>query len=185
MAKFLMGVLIADTERYTARLGSASGSANYCTDKEVNKLVKLAGESRFNLCAVGDNIEGYVSSVESASQDDFAIGTVAVDGRMDVLCDGLQATPGTGVLAVGDYVVTGTVTPFGTVLPAAVKVCKATLQPGTAIVLADNVVGTINTGLASLATLQKTVMFAWRVISLGTVGTGAVGTAAVVERVGA
>lgn len=185
MAKFQMGVLIGDTERYTARLGSASGSANYMTDKEVGKLVKLAGDSRFNLCVVGDNIEGYVSSVESASQDDFSIGTIAVDGRQDVLCDGLQATPGTGTLAVGDYVVTGTVTAFGTVLPANVKVCKATLQPGTAIVLADNVAATINAGLVSLAALQKTVLFGWRVVSLGTVGTGAVGTAAVIERVGA
>lgn len=173
MPKFLMGVLVDDTERYTARLGSASGSANYMTDKEIGKLVKLAGDSRYNLCAAGDNIEGYVSSVESASQDDFSIGTVAINGRQEVMCDGLQATPGTGAIAVGDFVVTGTVTPFGTALTGNPKVCKATVQ-----------IGTVPADLTAAGVMVRAGLFSWRVLSLGTVGTGAVGTTAIIKRVG-
>ena len=113
MAKFLMTPLLDDTARYTARFGNANGSANYFKDAEVGKFVKLAGDSRYTLCAQGDTIEGYVSSIESASSDDFSIGAYADEGRVEVMFDGLQATAGVGVLAVGDWVVCGTVVALG------------------------------------------------------------------------
>ena len=70
--------------------------------------------------------------------------------------DGLQATPGTGAIALGDYVVCGTVVAKGTSLAGAYpKVCKATTQTG--------------------------MYFAWRVVSLD--GTTAVGQTALIERV--
>ena len=46
MAKFQMKELIG-TEPVTARLGSASGSANYLTDVEIGKPVKLIGDSLY------------------------------------------------------------------------------------------------------------------------------------------
>jgi hypothetical protein len=61
------------------------------------------------------------------------------------------------VIAAGDYVVAGSITALGTALADFPKVCKATSQ-GT----------------------QK---FLWRVMSLGDVGTGAVGTTIVIKRV--
>ena len=74
-------------------------------------------------------------ALESATQDGWAIGSVQKDRRMSCICDGLEATAGTGVIAVGDYVVCGTVVAAGTDLPGdAPKIVKATVQPGTAIV---------------------------------------------------
>ena len=157
MAKFQMKELIG-IEPFTARLGAASGSANYVTDVEIGKPVKLIGDSLFNLCAAGDQIEGFITAVEGYTADDFSIGSVMNENRKRVILDGLQATPGTGTVAVGDFVVAGTATAKGTALTAQCpKVCKATTQTG--------------------------MYFAWRVVSLE--GTGAVGQYAVIERVNA
>lgn len=154
MAKFQMKELIG-TEPITARLGAGSGSANYVTDVEIGKPVKLVGDSQYNLCAAGDQIEGYIAAVETYTADDFSIGSVQFEGRKRVTLDGLQATPGTGTCAVGDYVVAGTAVAKGTALTVPMKVCKATTQTG--------------------------MYFAWRIVSLE--GTGAVGQIAVIERV--
>lgn len=157
MAKFKMQPTV-DTECITARLGAGSGSANYVTDLELKKPVKLAGDSQYNLCAAGDQIEGFIKAVETWTADDFSIGSVQYEGRVKVTLDGLQATPGTGAIAVGDYVVAGTAVAKGTSLGSAYpKVCKATTQTG--------------------------MYFAWRVVSLD--GTTAVGQTATIERVNA
>lgn len=157
MAKFKMQPTV-DTECITARLGAGSGSANYVTDLELGKPVKLAGDSQYNLCAAGDQIEGFIRAVETWTADDFSIGSVQYEGRVKVTLDGLQATPGTGAIAVGDYVVAGTAVAKGTALGSAYpKVCKATTQTG--------------------------MYFAWRVVSLD--GTTAVGQTATIERVNA
>ena len=154
MAKFQMKELIG-TEPITARLGAGSGSANYVTDVEIGKPVKLVGDSQYGLCAAGDQIEGYIAAVETYTADDFSIGSVQFEGRKRVTLDGLQATPGTGTCAIGDYVVAGTAVAKGTALTVPMKVCKATTQTG--------------------------MYFAWRIVSLE--GTGAVGQIAVIERV--
>lgn len=172
MAKFQMKELIVTTP-ITSRLGSASGSANYVDDKEIGKPVKLIGESLYNLCAAGDPIEGIITAVESYTADDYSIGSVQQNGRKTVTFDGLQATAGTGTIAVGDYVVTGTVVAKGTALSVPMKVCKATQQPG---ITEAGAVGDVNDQL-------KVAMFAWRVVSLGSAGTGAVGTTGTIERV--
>ncbi len=156
MAKFMMGELVG-VEPITARLGAGSGTANNVTTAEIGKPVKLVAESRYNLSAVGDQIEGFVVAVESATLDGYSIGSVRQKGYKKVTFDGLQGTPGTGVLAIGDYVVTGTVVAKDTALSGPPKVCKATTQTG--------------------------MYHAWRVVSLGTAGTGAVGTTGVIERV--
>lgn len=160
MAKFRMTELVDLANVLTARLGAGTGAANHVSDKEVGKLVKLVGESRYNLCAVGDAIEGRVSSVETATLDDYSIGGVMDEGNFEVTFDGAQATPGTGTLAVGDYVVCGTVVAKGTALSAPARVCKATDQAAA-----------------------QAAPFRWRVVSLGTAGTGAVGTTGVIRRV--
>jgi len=156
MAKFQMTELVDIAKTVTARLGANTGSANWLTDLEVGKFVKLAGESRYDLCAVGNEIEGRMAAYEPASQDGYAIGSVTTQGRFQVTFDGLQATPGTGTLAIGDYVVAGTAVAKGTALTVPAKVCKATAA-------------------------GNTLNFKWRVVSLGSAGTGAVGTTGVIE----
>lgn len=160
MPKFIMTELVDPTKVTieTARLGAGTGAANNWDDKEVGKFVKLVAESRYDLCAVGNEIEGRVSSVETATMDGYTIGGVQRNARMEVTFDGLQATPGTGAIAIGDYVVCGTPVAKGTALSAPAKVCKATAA-------------------------AEAVLHQWRVISLGSAGTGAVGTTGLVERV--
>jgi hypothetical protein len=161
MAKFQLNELIRpyDTND-TVRLADGTGAGNQLSDADVNKFVKLKGESQYGLCAVGDEIEGFAVSASDAGgalYDGFLLGTIQKEGRKLVTLDGIQATPGTGTVAVGDYVVAGTVVPRGTKVPGgAPRVCKATA---------------VASGIA----------FTWRVVSLK--GTGAVGQLAVIERV--
>lgn len=162
-AKFRMTELIRPyVAAQTARLGPGTGSANFFTDADIGKFVKFVGESRYDLCAAGDEIEGFVESMQPASLDGYSIGGVrrAFPGeRKEVLLDGLQATPGTGAIAVGDYVVTGTVVARGTALPSGnqqPRVTKATDQAAA-----------------------KSSPYCWRVVSAD--GT-AVGSFAVIEK---
>lgn len=172
MAKFIFTELVG-VEAVTVRLGSGTGSGNNYSDTEKGKLVKLVGDSRYALCSSGDPIEGEITSLEPATADGYTIGGIQVDGRLSVVAAGLQATEGTGTLAIGDYVVAGTQDAKGTALTTAyAKVVKATAQPGATA--AD---------LAGAGAQMKVAMFAWRVVSLGSVGTGAVGTTVLVERV--
>jgi len=174
MAKFLMTELVDLAKVITARLGAGTrtaSAANLMSDKEVGKFVKLVGESRYNLCAAGDEIEGRIAAWQSATLDDYSIGSVMVNGRFQVTADGLQATPGTGTIALGDYVVCGTVVAKDTALTAPAKVCKA-----TALSFATTPAVNFPAG--------SNLRFQWRVISLGSAGTGAVGTTIVIERVG-
>lgn len=142
----------------TVRLGAGSGTSNNIDEKETGKPVKLVAESRYDLTAVGNEIEGFITSVELATSAGFSVGGIIQEDRVFVTFDGLQATPGTGVVAIGDYVVTGTVVAKGTALSGFPKVCKATAA-------------------------GNTQNFKWRVESLGSVGTGAVGTTGVIARV--
>ena len=125
--KFEITETIHSEKIKTVRLG-ASGAGNTYGDTETGKAVKLSATSQYVLCAAGDAIEGIVSSVNDGTYDGFSIGGIVSTGYKNVILDGLQATPGTGAIAVGDYVVTGTVVAKGTALSGALKVCKATDQ---------------------------------------------------------
>lgn len=186
MAKFKMGVKPTHPP-VTARVGSAADAAGRMTDTELWKLMKLAGESRYDLCEAGDPIEGQLVELQplKATQDGYTIGAIRTSGKMHATCDGLEATPGTGTIAVGDYVVCGTVVAKGTAISGTIpspKVCKATNQPGGTIDVSGTVnQTTVNAALAKAADATLNSIFAWRVISLG--DAGAVGDSCVIERV--
>lgn len=159
MAKFQMDMTVNQLADYTtARLGDGASGVSLLNDNDVGKFVKMIGDSQYGLCAVGNEIEGIVTSgPEGSTYDGFAVGTVRRNGRSKVTLDGLQATPGTGAVLVGDFVVAGTVVARGTTLGAGFpRVCKATAAPS--------------------ALVHK-----WRVVSL--VGTTAVGQVALIEKV--
>lgn len=167
-AKFQMRVLINPyVANLTARLAdgtdtanatAATKAANLLTRLDNNKFVKMVGDSRYGLCAAGDPIEGQVTVADDvAPQDGYNLGSVQYTGRANVSLDGLAATPGTGTMVVGDYVLTGTVTPRGTVLPGHPKVVKA-------------------------GSLAAAGAFPWRLVAIVN-GTGAVGDYGVIERV--
>jgi len=189
MAKFQITETIHSEKVKTVRLGTdtIANSGDY-TDKEVGKAVKYTAESRYALCAAGDPIQGIIQSMNGGSYDGFSIGGIISTGYKAAVCDGLEATPGTGTIAVGDYVVTGTVVAAGTALSGNLKVTKATNQPGTTIV---STVATADTAaavkvaldavLVKVADAEANAVYAWRVVSLG--NAGAVGDTCVIERV--
>ena len=135
MAKFQLSETIHSERVDTVRLGNL-GVANQYSDTEVGKFVKLADDSRYVLAAVGDPIEAIVTSTEQGTVDGYTLGGVVRRGMKEVILDGVQATPGTGIVAVNDLVVVGTVVAKDTRLnqgtfKASPKVCKATSQaPG-------------------------------------------------------
>lgn len=153
---FLRSEVLPSTPAVTTRLG-ITGSANNYSAADIGKFVKQIGESAFGLCAAGDRIEAYITSVEAATAQGFSIGGVQQWDSRFVTFDGIQATPGTGTVTIGGYVVCGTVVARGTILPGPARVC--------------------------LATSQALALFMWRVVSLGTAGTGAVDTVGLIERV--
>ena len=142
------------------RLGASATPADNLTTTEQGKFVKLAGSSQYALCTVGQEIEGVIFAVELGPQAGWTIGSIQSSGKLRVQADGLQATPGTGTINVGDIVVCGTPIPKGTPVGSATgypKVCKATTPAN--------------------------VTFKWRVVSLDVANTGAVGTNIVIERI--
>ena len=158
MAKFEMTVLVPENSQETARLGSGTRTAGTAlVDADKGKLLKLAGASRYDLCAAGDAIEASLTAVETAPLDDYTIGTVQTAGRLKVTCDGLQATPGTGTVAVGDLVVASTPVAAGTAL------------------------GTLVYPKVAQATSQTPGLFNWRVVHVSV--DGSVGDTAIIERV--
>lgn len=157
MAKFKFGPLADSTTVVTARTADGTGASNQLVDADTGKFLKLAADSQYGLCAVGNEIEGVlVAANYPAPQDGYHLGSVAVNGRVRVTLDGLQATPGVGAIAFGDYVVAGTPVARGTALVGHPKVCKATAAPAE-------------------------LVHKWRVVSLD--GTTAVGQTALIERV--
>lgn len=188
--KFLYGETVSGIANITARLGAQS--AGY-TDKELFKFVKPSGESAYVLCAAGDQIGGRIAYVDPATSDGYTIASIQREGRMLVTFDGLQATPGTGTIALGDQVVCGTVVAAGTGLGATpAKVCKATTQVGT---IAASTVASADTAAAVKVVIDAELVIIaaqlalvasgniWVVRSLGSAGTGAVGTTGIIERV--
>jgi hypothetical protein len=173
MAKFQMTEILSDDPVNTARLGPGTGTANNFNDKDNGKLVKYVADSRFDLCAAGDPIEGIVTSVESATLDGYTVGGVQIQNRITVNADGLQATPGTGTILVGDFVVCGTVDARNSAKTLSfAKVCKATFQPGI----------TVPASFADCQSIAKVANYLWRVVSI-LIGTGVPGDTLVCERI--
>ncbi len=156
------------------RLGAGTGSSNNLTTAEEGKAVKFVATDRWDLCAVGDGIDGFIAAVEPATSGGYTIGSI-MQGKKNAqmfyaTADGLEATAGTGTIAAGDYVVASTITAKGTALAAYQKVVKATIQPGA--VPAD---------LTAAGAQTLAAMTAWKVVSV-MAGAGAVGTTIVIQR---
>ena len=161
MAKFLISPTTGSFPQniITARLGAGASNTRF-TDVDVGKGVKLVGDSRYGLLSAADPIEGICTSVETGVYDTYVIGGVQTKGYVNATAYGLQATPGTGVIAVGEFVYAAA--------PAAVQV-------------AETLSTTIRVVSATTQATAAGLPFKARVVSLGPVGTGAVGTAIVIE----
>ena len=159
MAKFLITPTTQNQVTVSARIGG-NALATRANDNDVGKAVKLIGESNYGLVSAADAIEGVVTSVETGLYDSFVLGGVQSKGYINATAYGLQATPGTGAITVGQFVLAAA--------PAAIQVAE-TLSTSLRVVSATN------------QATAATAAFKARVVSLGPVGTGAVGTAIVIE----
>lgn len=99
----------------TFRMGTKAAPI---VDADKGKAVNLAAESQVNLAAADEEIFGFVSSIESGTQDGFKIGGIQVDGYVEV---------DTGTTDVGDLVVVDTNPAAG--VAGLTKVKKATDTP--------------------------------------------------------
>ena len=157
MAKFLLTPTIYSEKVITARIGG-NAAGTRANDYDTGKFVKLGGDSNYVLVSSADAIEGVVTSVETGVYDGYSLGGVVSKGFVEATANGLQATAGTGTLAVGDYVLATAPAAIQTNDTAPRKVVKATDQAAA-----------------------KAAPFKARVVSLGTAGTGAVGTTVVID----
>jgi hypothetical protein len=90
-------------------IGDTTGQAS---SKDIGKPVKLNGESTA-LCASGDEIYGFIESVEVGTNGGYSFGGVLADVGHEVI-----AKDEAGTLVVGDLVVAGTAVALGTQTPA-------------------------------------------------------------------
>ena len=88
---------------YTESLGDATGQFD---DQDIGKAVKYSGDACI-LCADGNGIIGFISSVEPGTKNGYSVGAVNRDGRVEVLDED-------GSLAVGGFVEAGTPGTLGT-----------------------------------------------------------------------
>lgn len=159
MAKFLITPTTQNQVVVSARIGG-NALGTRANDNDVGKGVKLIADSNYGLLSAADAIEGVVKSIETGVYDSYVLGGVQSRGYIDATAYGLQATPGVGAITVGQYVLAAA--------PAAIQVAE-TLSTTIRVVSATN------------QATAATAAFKARVVSLGPVGTGAVGTAIVIE----
>lgn len=99
-AKFKMGVQVAANTYVPGLLPAA------VTDADRGKPVKLTATDEFALCTDGDNIYGFIDSVEAAPQGGKTFGSIQIAGRRRVELD--------GITAIGAAVEAGTIAAAGT-----------------------------------------------------------------------
>jgi len=87
-------------------LGDNTGQFSAATD--VGKPVKLSGDTVV-LCAAGDEIYGFIESIEPGTWNGYSVGVVLADPGHE-----MYATDEDGDLSVGDLVVAGTAVALGT-----------------------------------------------------------------------
>lgn len=123
MAAFNFQVLTqspSEIDVISACIGDNTDQASSVND--LGKLVKMGAEQNYVLCAAGDEVEGYLDSVEGGTRGGHSFGGVARRGRLyAVIGAGQGVTPA----AVLDYIVADDQVAFGTkptaAYPAVVK----------------------------------------------------------------
>lgn len=114
---FAFGITVPANEIITSALGTNSGAATSATD--VGKAVKLSTANNHILATGGDEIDGFINSVEPVKVNGgYNLGGVLIEGRIEAL---VGANQGGTPMAVGDYVVADTQAAFGTAGVAKVK----------------------------------------------------------------
>lgn len=117
MTTFVFTELVPTEKVLSAALGP--NTSTKFADADVGKAVKLGSANNYVLVEAGDEIEGFVTSIEPFTVNNgFSFGGVVVSGRVTAEVGANQgATP----MAVGDYVVADAQVALGTAGKAQVK----------------------------------------------------------------
>lgn len=111
MTAFAFTVLVPAQEIQSSALG-VDANGKFQAHADIGKPVKLAAGSKHVLCSTGDEIAGFVNSVEPFTVNaGLSFGGVLKGGRIEVI---VAADQGATPMAVGDYVVAGTQLALGT-----------------------------------------------------------------------
>lgn len=114
----------------TENLGDNTGQYN---DQDAAKGVKYSGDAMV-ACADGDEIVGFVTSVNPGTKDGYSVGGVKKWGRV-------EAKDEAGTLAVGNEVVAGTAGTLGTYALQNVKVAAGAIKYTWVVIRAAGVAG--------------------------------------------
>lgn len=157
MTTFVFTELVPSAKVVSAALGA--NSSGKFADVDVGKAVKLGTANNYVLCAAGNDIDGFVNTIEPFTVNDgFSFGGVLMEGRIYAK---VASDQGGTPMAVGDYVVAGAPTALGTA-----DTGVAGTEPGTA-------------GMGRVKTGAPTRRF-WRCIRIVT-GTGVAGDVVLLE----
>lgn len=108
--KFAQLVNSPPADTTSAALGDGS-STIFDSQTDLDKIVKLGGADTYVLAASGDEIEGFVYSVEAFTVNEgYSFGTVQKNRRLVATVDAAQ----TPALAIGGLVVAGAQAAVGT-----------------------------------------------------------------------
>lgn len=89
------------------------GSVGTFTDDDVNKPVKLSASDTVALCADGDQIYGFIDSVERRTEDGKSVLGIQIDGRKWVTMSGTYAVGDLVEAAANEAVATALTTTWG------------------------------------------------------------------------
>ena len=78
-------VLVTAEDLITAKI------ATEIDDNDINKPVKLSASDLVDLCSDGDQIYGFIDSIDQRTEDGYQIITVQIGGRKMVTLDGASA----------------------------------------------------------------------------------------------
>lgn len=115
MADFEFNVLTHSPERLNVISTKLGPNANTkYSDKDKKKAVKMGTAANHVLCAAGDEIEGFIDSVDAATSGGFSFGGVARGNRGFRVDAQVGAGQGATPMAVGDLVVADAQLAIGT-----------------------------------------------------------------------
>ena len=85
MARFTAQVNVGENVYVTWKIPVA------CTDADVGKPVKVSATDLLALCTDGDQIYGFIASVEGATADGYKVASIQISGRTKVVLSGNSA----------------------------------------------------------------------------------------------
>lgn len=166
MTAFAFGVTTPTEAPISTALGIPGAGNTFSSPTDIGKAVKMSTAQNYILCAAGDDIEGFVSSVESIQVNGgYSFGGVFNEGRVLAQVGAAQV----GNIAVGAYVVADVQLALGTAGTAQ----QWSSYPGTAPGLPTGPTAQVKAGTP--------VRYFWRVIRIVT-GAGAAGSQVLLER---